>query len=107
MRPCEPVIMPGEPEQTAQRSARREFSTDIARLSLGWHIPGESHDDKAALDVLAFLLGGGRSSRLNFELRERLGLAHYVGAGTWSALERGLFIVEAEADAPDLEKMED
>lgn len=106
-KPYEPVVMPEEPEQTAPRSARREFATDIARLSLGWHIPGEAHPDKAALDVLAFLLGGGRSSRLNLELRERLGVAHFVGAGTWSALERGLFIVEAETDAADLEKAED
>ncbi len=103
----EPVVMPQEPEQTAHRSARCEFPTDIARLSLGWHIPGDSHEDKAALDVLAFLLGGGRSSRLIIELRERLGVAHYVGAGTWSALERGLFMVEAEADAADLEKVEE
>jgi len=105
-RPYEPVVMPEEPEQTARRSSRREFPTDIARLSLGWHVPGEAHADKAALDVLAFLLGGGRSSRLNVELRERLGVAHYVGAGTWSALERGLYIVEAEADAADLERSE-
>ncbi len=106
-KPYEPVVLPGEPEQIARRSARREFPTDIARLSLGWHIPGDSHPDKAALDVLAFLLGGGRSSRLNMEVRERLGVAHYVGAGTWSALERGLIIVEAEADAADLEPAEE
>jgi zinc protease len=105
-KPYEPVVMPEEPEQTAPRSARREFPTDIARLSLGWQIPGDAHEDKAALDVLAFLLGGGRSSRLNLEIRERLGVAHYVGAGTWSALERGLFIVEAETDAADLDAAE-
>ncbi|MEI6534236.1 MAG: pitrilysin family protein [Verrucomicrobiaceae bacterium] len=105
-KPYEPVVMPAEPDQTAARIARREFNTDIARLSLGWHIGGESHENKAALDVLAFILGGGRSSRLNLELRERLGIAHWVGASAWSALDRGLFIIEAEADANDLEKVE-
>jgi zinc protease len=105
-RPYEPVVMPEEPAQTGRRVAREEFNTDIARLSLGWHIPGEAHDDKPALDVLAFILGGGRSSRLNLELREKLGVVHGVGAGTWSALERGLFGIEADADADDLEKAE-
>lgn len=103
----EPVVMPEEPEQTAHRMARQEFPTDIARLSLGWHMHGEAHADKAALDVLAFLLGGGRSSRLNLELRDRLGVAHYVGAGAWSAQERGLFMVDAETDAADLDKAEE
>ena len=105
-RAYEPVIMPEEPEQAGPRNMKKEFNTDIARLSLGWHIPGETHEDKAALDVLAFLLGGGRSSRLNLELRERLGIAHYVGTAAWSALERGQFIVEAEADAEDLDAAE-
>ncbi len=105
-KPYEPVMMPDEPEQSAARVSRREFNTEIARFSLGWHIGGEAHADKAALDVLAFILGGGRSSRLNLELRERLGIAHWVGASAWSALDRGLFIIEAEADAEDLAKVE-
>ncbi len=105
-KPYEPVVMPAEPDQTAARTTRKEFNTDIARLSLGWHILGEAHVDKAALDVLAFILGSGRSSRLNLELRERLAIAHWVGASAWSALDCGLFIIEAEADADDLEKVE-
>jgi zinc protease len=106
-RPYEPVLMPEEPAQVAPRSAEKEFNTDIARLSLGWPIGGESHPDKPVLDVLGFILGSGRSSRLNRELRERLGIAHWVGAGAWSALDRGLFAVEAECDAEDLEKVEE
>ena len=31
--------------------------------------------------MLGFVLGSGRSSRLNVELRERLGVAHGVGSG--------------------------
>jgi zinc protease len=65
-RPHEPVVMPEEPVQVATRRAEKEFNTDIARLSLGWHIHGETHPDKPALDVLGFILGSGRSSRLGF-----------------------------------------
>lgn len=105
-RPYEPVMMPDEPEQVAPRQNRKEFPTDIARLSLGWQIPGDSHPDKPALDVLGFILGSGRSSRLNLLLREELGIAHWVGSGAWSALDRGLFAIEAECEPEDLEKVE-
>ncbi len=105
-RPYEPVLMPEEPEQVAPRHGREEFATDIARISMGWRIHGDSHPDSPALDVLAFILGSGRSSRLNVELRERLGIVHWVGAGAWSALDLGLFSVEAECDASDLENAE-
>jgi zinc protease len=105
-RPHEPVMMPEEPVQVAGRRAELEFNTDLVRLSLGWHIPGETHADKPAIDVLGFLLGSGRSSRLNLELREKLGIAHYAGAGAWSVLDRGLFCVEAECDAADLPQVE-
>ena len=50
---------------------------------MGWHIGGESHVDKPMLDVLGFILGSGRSSRLTAELRERLGIAHRVRFVGW------------------------
>ncbi|MEZ0273858.1 MAG: M16 family metallopeptidase, partial [Roseimicrobium sp.] len=106
-RPYEPVMMPEEPTQVAPRRAEREFNTDIVRLSMGWHIHGDTHPDKPALDVLGFVLGSGRSSRLNVELRERLGVAHWVGSGAWSALDRGVFALEAECDGDDLVKAEE
>lgn len=105
-RPYEPVLMPEEPTQVAPRRAEKEFNTDIVRLSMGWHIHGETHPDKPSLDVLGFILGSGRSSRLNLELREKLGIVHYVGSGAWSALDRGLFCAEAECDAEDLAQVE-
>lgn len=105
-RPYEPVMMPEEPTQVAPRRAEHEFNTDIVRLSMGWHIHGDTHPDKPALDVLGFVLGSGRSSRLNVELRERLGVAHWVGSGAWSALDRGVFALEAECDGDDLPKVE-
>jgi zinc protease len=106
-RPYEPVMMPDEPAQVATREARREFATDIARLSLAWQIPGDSPPHKHPHEVLRFVLGSGRSSRLNHLLREELGIAHWVGAGAWSALDRGLFAVEAECDPEDLAQVEE
>ncbi len=104
-RAFDPVLLPEEPRQQGTRFAAKNFATDLTRIALGWQIPGESHADKPALDVLAFLLGSGRSSRLYQELREKKALAHYVYAGAWCAPECGLFSVEAECNPEDATKL--
>lgn len=99
--PREEPRLPAEPVQRGRRETRRNFATELTRLMLGWPVPGEGHEDKPALDVLAFLLGSGRSSRFYQELREKLGIAHWVWAGAWGAQECGLFAAEAECDPKD------
>ena len=49
--------------------------------------------DEAPLTVAATILGGGMSSRLFAELRDRQGLAYAVGAGTSFLRTKGLFTV--------------
>ena len=100
-QPYAPVIQPVEPPQRGARENGIKFATDLTRISLGWPIPGDAHPDKPALDVLAFLLGSGRSSRLYQELRDRRGLAHSVWAGAWSSAECGLFSVDADCNPGD------
>lgn len=53
--------------------------TEQAHFCLG--VPGYqySHPDRFVVGVLAAILGGGMSSRLFIEVRERRGLAYYVG----------------------------
>ncbi len=101
-RPYAPLLLPEEPRQQGPRRNSRTFATELTRLSLGWVIPGEADEDKAALDVLGFLLGSGRSSRLFQELREKKGLAHHIWAGAWATQECGLFSVEVECDPVDV-----
>lgn len=97
-RPYEPVLLPEEPRQMGLRMAHKDFATELSHVALGWQIPGEGHADKPALDVLAFLLGSGRSSRLNLELREKRGIAHSVWAGAWGGQECGVFNTDVECD---------
>lgn len=52
--------------------------TDSAHLYLGYPAFSFYDPDKAALEVLEAILGGGMSSRLFIEVRERRGLAYYV-----------------------------
>lgn len=100
-KPYEPVLLPQEAPQMGQRVNHRDFATELTHVALGWQIPGEGHPDKPALDVLAFLLGSGRSSRLYQELREKQSVAHSVWAGAWGAQECGVFNIEAECDPED------
>ena len=104
-RPYEPILLPDEPPQPSVRENVKGFNTELTRLSQGWQIPGDAHPRKAALDILALLLGTGRSSRLYQELRERRGVAHSVWAGAWTTAECGLFAIEAECDPQDEPKV--
>lgn len=100
-RACEPVVLPQEPPLRGRRQASKKFASEQNHLAFGWVIPGESHPDKPALDVLAFLLGSGRSSRLYQSLHQDQGLAHDVWAGAWCAPETGLFQIEADCQPQD------
>ncbi len=102
-RACPPVVLPEEPPQTAPREIIEEGSTEMAHLHASWHIPEVRHPDMPLLDVLAMVLGGGRSSRLHQEVREKQGLAHTIDAWTYSPGLPGLIGVSAVADAGKLE----
>jgi predicted Zn-dependent peptidase len=53
------------------------------------------HADEAAVDVLATILGGGMSSRLFTEVREKRGLAYYIKAGADTYVDTGYFFIRA------------
>ncbi|HEY4415241.1 MAG TPA: pitrilysin family protein, partial [Verrucomicrobiae bacterium] len=63
-RALPPVVLPLEPKQTAAREIIEEANVELGHLHFAWHIPEVRHADVPILDVLAALLGGGRSSRL-------------------------------------------
>ena len=95
-----PLFIPHEPPQLGRREAHEEFDTELGRCSLVWHIPPVTHPDTAALDVLATVLGGGRSAPLHLELRERRNLVHHISAYSYMAGEIGLFGIDFLCD-PD------
>jgi zinc protease len=94
-----PVVLPKEPRQTAAREVIEEAPIELGYLHYAWHIPELRHPDVPILDVLAVLLGNGRSSRLYQQVRENLGLAHSADAWTYSPGEPGLFGMSATVDA--------
>jgi zinc protease len=87
----------GEP-RVVERDARQ------AQVVVGFLAPPVAHTDYAAGRVLAVVLGGGMSSRLFTELRDRRGLAYSVGVVPTARTGPALFVsylgtAPANADA--------
>jgi predicted Zn-dependent peptidase len=72
--------------------------SDQAHLILGARSYPMGHPDRYALQLLSVILGGGMSSRLFTEVRERRGLAYYVFAGNHSYTDAGSFAAQAGVD---------
>ena len=94
-----PMVLPAEPRQTAPREIIEEAPIELGHLHFAWHIPELRHPDVPVLDVLAVLLGSGRSSRLFQQVRERQGVVHHVDAWTYNPGGTGLFGMSAMVDA--------
>ena len=86
-----PMVLPEEPRQTAPREIIEEAPIEMGHAHLSWHIPELRHPDVPVLDVLAVVLGSGRSSRLYQEVREKQGLVNSIDAWTYSPGNPGLF----------------
>ena len=98
-RAIPPAVLPAEPKQTAPREIIEEAPIELGYLHFAWHIPELRHPDVPILDVLAVLLGSGRSSRLYQQVRERQGLVHHADAWTYNPGSTGLFGMSALVDA--------
>jgi zinc protease len=92
-RPAAPIVIPTEPPQAGRRNEVESFDTAIGYFSLAWHVPAVFHEDVPALDVLSILLGGGASSFLFDEVREKMGAVHGIGAYAFTPASPGLLTV--------------
>ncbi len=91
----QPLVLAAEPRQTSPREVIEEAPIELGYFHIAWHIPDLRHPDAPALDILAALLGSGRSSRLFREVREKKGLVTSADAWTYSPGEQGLFGISA------------
>jgi predicted Zn-dependent peptidase len=73
-------------------------ASDQAHICLGVHSYPLEHPDRYALQVLSTVLGGGMSSRLFTEVRERRGLAYYVYGLNHSYTDAGSLYAQAGVD---------
>ena len=69
--------------------------TDQTHFILGVRAYDKFNEKKYPLGILSVVLGGGMSSRLFSEVRDKRGLAYYIGASGESYTDSGFFSVKA------------
>lgn len=88
-----------DPPQCSLRQAEATFAIPTSRITIAWKIPSLGHPDAPVYDLLAAMLGRGRSSHLYTELREKKELALEISAWSWTGnIGEGLFAVSAETE---------
>ncbi|MEM0896261.1 MAG: pitrilysin family protein [Verrucomicrobiota bacterium] len=97
-QPFQDPALPVEPRQTGRRVVHRPFATAVTSMGMAWRIPTLDHPDSPALDILASILGEGRSSRLYREIREEKKLVHGIDAYSYAPKFAGVFVISAECE---------
>ncbi|MBD2346505.1 M16 family metallopeptidase [Anabaena subtropica] len=99
------------PEPAFTEIVRREFvdeSLQQARLVMVWRVPGLNQLEQTyGLDVLAGILGHGRTSRLVQDLREERGLVTSISVSNMSNRLQGTFYISAKCAVEDLPAVEE
>lgn len=95
------------PETCIYTGGEKRISKDLmeAQITIGFEGRAYQARDFYASQVLSTLLGGGMSSRLFQEVREKRGLCYSVYAFHWAFSDTGLFGIHAateDADIPEL-----
>ncbi|NQU21808.1 MAG: insulinase family protein [Candidatus Nealsonbacteria bacterium] len=95
------ITLPEEPEQLSPREAVREMDGSTYSVTLAWPTVKLSHRDLYALDVAAYILAEGDSSRLVRRIKYEQQLVLSIGSASYTpAYARGFFAVMANAQ-PD------
>jgi predicted Zn-dependent peptidase len=89
---------PVSPVENGSRVKLHTKTSDQAHLRLGVHSYPLGHPDRYALTLLATALGGGMSSRLFSEVRERRGLAYYIYAYNQGYTDTGTLFAQGGVD---------
>ncbi|MBF2062906.1 MAG: insulinase family protein [Calothrix sp. C42_A2020_038] len=89
------------------RRSYTDKSLQQARLAMIWRVPGlKDLSQTYALDVLAAILGHGRTSRLVRDLREDRGLVSHIGASNMTFQHQGIFYISAQCPVENIEIVE-
>jgi zinc protease len=92
-----PEVRSVEPSQRGERRVTLRRPAELSYVAIAYHTPGVRSHDAAALEVLAEVLGGGRSARLHQDLVYRRRLARSASAGyDYRSPDPTLFMVFAQ-----------
>lgn len=90
--------------QTKPSVLVKHKKTEQVHLALGVRTVSLSHKDRYALAVLSAILGGGMSSRLFHEVREKRGLAYYVRSSSDHYQDCGSLVTFSGVDPKRVEE---
>ncbi len=90
-------------KETRIKVKKTQFKESVFHFS--WKIPGVLHEDIAALDVLALILGQGESSRLTQRLRVQKPVVNSVGCGTFTPKDYGLFDISVNFNFNNMDEI--
>jgi predicted Zn-dependent peptidase len=89
---------PAEWHQVSPQVKLHTKQSDQAHIRVGVHSYPIVHPDRYALSLLATVLGGGMSSRLFTEVRERRGLAYYIYGHQQGYTDAGTLFAQGGVD---------
>jgi predicted Zn-dependent peptidase len=89
---------PAEWNQDSPRVKLHTKQSDQAHIRVGVHSYPLVHPDRYSLQLLATVLGGGMSSRLFTEVRERRGLAYYIYGQQQGYTDTGTLYAQSGVD---------
>ena len=100
-------IYPKEAQLTEQKR-KTEYSADTQSgyMLIGFRAVPISNKESYALDVLATILGEGRSSVLNQSLKEKKRVAFSVSAGNMTYKDDGIFYIKANFEPEKIKSIE-
>lgn len=91
-----------DPARFASRERREDRPLEQVHFTLAFEAPGYRDPDLYAAQVFATLLGGGMSSRLFQEVREKRGLCYSIFAQAGAYADSGMTTIYAGTSAEDI-----
>lgn len=93
-----------EPVQKTPRVVVKEMNIQSTYFAMGLHVPEITHKDIPTLDLMAHILGGTDSSRLEQEVKEKKRLAHSIYSVAYTPRFPGLMYLGGMCSDGDLLK---
>ena len=90
----------------AQKRKVEYLDTESGYMMIGFRGVNISDNETFALDVLAEILGGGKTSKLYRNIKEQKGIAYSISASNGSYKDDGIFYINANFTPTNKEKVE-
>ncbi|MCK4648216.1 insulinase family protein [bacterium] len=93
-----PYVLPQEPPQLSYRRVEKGLPiAKLAQAQMGFRTITLTNPDLYPLDVLAIIMGDGRTSRLYKKVKDQKGLVLSIDAGSWTpTFVQGQFLISMD-----------